>query len=235
MSLSTRQLCLSRGERQLLHDINLQLQSGDALRVAGQNGSGKTSFMRILAGLSQPESGSVHWQEQDIQQLREQYFVHLLYLGHAQGVKDDLLAWENLVFSCRLQGQRISEQQACEVLEQLGLGPCAWLPIRALSQGQRKRVALARLHLAPPAGMPARLWLLDEAFTALDVAAVAQLIACINRHLQAGGMLVYTTHQDVQLQAGRNLLLDLSTLPQLVQSASPDPQQSHSQNQQVPT
>ena len=213
MSLSTQQLSLVRGERSLLHDVNMQLQDGDAVRIAGENGSGKTSFLRIVAGLALPGSGSVQWQGQDINRLREQYYVHMLYLGHAQGVKDDLLAWENLVLSARLQGARISEQQALDTLHRLGLAACADLPVRALSQGQRKRVALARLHL----GLPAKLWILDEAFTALDVASVAQLITCIDRHLQAGGILVYTTHQDVQLAARRSLLLDLSILPQQVQ------------------
>ncbi len=216
MSLSTQQLSLVRGERSLLHDVNMQLQDGDALRVAGENGSGKTSFLRILAGLALPGSGKVEWQGQDITRLREQYHVHMLYLGHAQGVKDDLLAWENLVLAARLQGVRVSEDHAFATLQRLGLAACADLPVRALSQGQRKRVSLARLHL----GMPAKLWILDEAFTALDVASVAQLIACIDTHLQAGGMLVYTTHQDVQLAARRNLLLDLSILPQTVQVAA---------------
>ena len=206
MSLSTQQLGLARGERRLLHDVNMQLQPGEALRVAGENGSGKTSFLRILAGLALPGSGTVRWQGEDISQLREQYYAQILYLGHAQGVKDDLVAWENLVLSARLQGQRVSEAQAVQTLVQLGLAACVDLPVRALSQGQRKRVALARLHL----GLPARLWILDEAFTALDVASVAQLLDCINRHLQTGGMLVYTTHQEVTLQAGQHWLLDLS-------------------------
>lgn len=213
MSLSTQQLSLVRGERSLLHDVSMHLKDGDAIRIAGENGSGKTSFLRIVAGLALPGSGSVQWQGQDINRLREQYYVHMLYLGHAQGVKDDLLAWENLVLSARLQGSRISEQQAFDTLYRLGLAACADLPVRALSQGQRKRVALARLHL----GLSAKLWILDEAFTALDVASVAQLVDCINQHLQAGGMLVYTTHQDVQLAARRSLLLDLSILPQQVQ------------------
>ncbi len=216
MSLSTQQLGLVRGERSLLHDVSMHLQDGDALRVAGENGSGKTSFLRIVAGLALPGSGSVQWQGEDINRLREQYYANMLYLGHAQGVKDDLLAWENLLLSARLHGVRITEQQAFDTLYQLGLSACADLPVGALSQGQRKRVALARLHLA----LPAKLWILDEAFTALDVASVAQLIARINHHLQAGGILIYTTHQDVQLAARRNLLLDLSATPQTIEVAA---------------
>jgi heme exporter protein A len=206
MSLTARQLGLTRGERSLFQDVELALQAGDALLVTGENGSGKTSLLRILAGLSLPVSGEVCWNGEDIRRLREQYSAQMVYLGHAGGVKEDLLAWENLVLAVRLAGQKITQQQACDVLEQLGLGGCVDLPVRALSQGQRKRVALARLHL----DMPQTLWLLDEAFTALDVASVAALLQRIDRHLGHGGMVVYTTHQAVNLQAGRSLTLDLN-------------------------
>lgn len=209
MSLSAQQLSLIRGERTLLQGVCIDLQAGDALLVSGENGSGKTSLLRILAGLTLPASGEVTWKGQDIRQLREQYYSQMLYLGHADGVKDDLLAWENLVLAARLAGQKITRQRACDALDQLGLSACADLPTRALSQGQRKRVALARLHL----GMPQTLWLLDEAFTALDVAAVAALLQRINQHLINGGMVVYTTHQAVSLQAGRSMNLDLNRMP----------------------
>lgn len=209
MSLSAQQLSLIRGERTLLQGVCINLQAGDALLVVGENGSGKTSLLRILAGLTLPASGQVTWNGEDIHQLREQYYSQMLYLGHADGVKDDLLAWENLVLAARLAGQKISKQRACDALDQLGLSACADLPTRALSQGQRKRVALARLHL----GMPQTLWLLDEAFTALDVAAVAALLQRINQHLVNGGMVVYTTHQAVNLQAGRSMSLDLNRMP----------------------
>ena len=209
MSLSAQQLSLTRGERTLLQGVCVSLQAGDALLVTGENGSGKTSLLRILAGLTLPASGEVTWNGQNIVQLREQYYSQMLYLGHADGVKDDLLAWENLVLTARLAGQKITRQRACDALDRLGLSACADLPTRALSQGQRKRVALARLHL----DMPQTLWLLDEAFTALDVAAVAALLQRINQHLVNGGMVVYTTHQAVSLQAGRSMSLDLNRMP----------------------
>lgn len=205
MTLQARQLGLTRGERTLFTNLDLSLQPGEALRVAGENGSGKTSLLRILAGLVAPASGSVHWGGENIATLREQYHAQLVYLGHAQGIKDDLLAWENLVLAARLSGHTIDADKACRALAELGLAQQAELPVRALSQGQRKRVALARLHL----GLPQRLWILDEAFTALDVAAVAKLTAQIGQHLATGGMLVYTTHQEIVLPAGQGRVLDL--------------------------
>jgi heme exporter protein A len=205
MSLSARQLTLTRGERNLLVNLDVSLEAGEALRVTGENGSGKTSLLRILAGLVQPAAGSVHWCGEDIATLREQYHAQLVYLGHAQGIKDDLLAWENLVLAARLAGHVIDAERACQALAELGLSAQAELPVRVLSQGQRKRVALARLHL----GLPQRLWILDEAFTALDVASVARLTRQIGQHLAAGGMLVYTTHQEIDLPAGQGRVLDL--------------------------
>lgn len=208
MTLSAQQLSFSRGERELWRDLNLALAPGDALRVAGPNGCGKTSLLRILAGLALANTGTVSWQGQNIRSLREQYYVNLIYLGHAQGVKDDLLAWENLVMAAQLLGQKITPERACEALARIGLGAQVELPVRALSQGQRKRVALARLYL----GLPQTLWILDEAFTALDVAAVAQLVQCIGQHLAQGGMLVYTTHQEITLNSGRSIELDLGQI-----------------------
>lgn len=205
MTLQARQLSLTRGERTLFANLDLSLQPGEALRVAGENGSGKTSLLRILAGLLAPAAGSVHWDGENIATLREQYHAQLVYLGHAQGIKDDLLAWENLVLAARLSGHTIDADKACQALAELGLAQQAELPVRALSQGQRKRVALARLHL----GLPQPLWILDEAFTALDVAAVAKLTAQIGQHLATGGMLVYTTHQEIVLPAGQGRVLDL--------------------------
>ncbi len=206
MTLQACQLACTRGERQLFNDINFEINPGDAMRVAGANGSGKTSLLRMLCGLAFPASGEVRWHGRNIRAEREEFCSQLIYLGHANGVKDDLLAWENIVVASTLSGNPVSRDEACAALAQLGLAQAADLPTRALSQGQRKRVALARLQL----GVKAPLWILDEPFTALDQDAVTQLSNTLNHHLASGGMVIYTTHQEIELRAQRLLLLDLS-------------------------
>lgn len=206
MSLQACQLACMRGGRSLFHGLDFTLQAGDALRVAGANGSGKSSLLRLLCGLSFPSAGEVRWRGRNIRAAREEFGAVVTYLGHAHGVKDDLLAWENVVVASTLAGQPVDRAQACDALSALGLGVQATLPTLSLSQGQRKRVALARLHLQRQGG----LWILDEPFAALDVATIASLSVALEDHLARGGMLVYTTHQDVALRAPRARLLDLS-------------------------
>lgn len=216
MNLQARNVGCTRGDAELFSGLHFSLGAGEALRVAGGNGSGKSSLLRILCGLSQPAAGEVCWSGSDIRRMREQYCAQLVYMGHASGVKDELLAWENLALSARLAGQRLDCDAACELLAMLGLDRSAELPARALSQGQRKRVALARLWL-----QPARpLWILDEPFTALDADAVAQLCGRIDAHLAGGGMLVYTTHQELPLRAGSHRRLDLGLEPALREAAT---------------
>jgi len=206
MTLRADQLTCVRGERQLFSDIGFEINPGEALRVVGTNGSGKTSLLRMLCGLAQPADGEVRWHGRNIRALRDEYCRNLIYLGHAHGVKDDLLAWENIVVASALSGNPVDRAAASEALEQLGLGRAAELPTRALSQGQRKRVALARLRL----GMATPLWILDEPFTALDQSAVNELCGTLNAHLAGGGMVIYTTHQEIDLSARRVLRLDLN-------------------------
>lgn len=205
MTLEAYKLGCVRGDLQLFSDIDFTIECGDAMRVAGTNGSGKTSLLRILCGLSAPSEGEVRWGGRNIRSLRDEFHSKLIYLGHANGVKDDLLAWENLVVASTLAGHVVTRDDAHEALERLGLGRAADLPTRSLSQGQRKRVALARLSLR----LDAALWILDEPFTALDKDAVSTLCETIDRHLLAGGMVIYTTHQDVALDAKRSLVLDM--------------------------
>lgn len=205
MKLEARSLECRRGDRTLFSGLDVALDAGEALRLAGRNGSGKTSLLRMLCGLTQPEQGEVLWCGQNIRRHREEFNSALLYLGHAAAVKDELLAWENLAMSSAIGGRKLDEDEACDALELIGLGAALDLPARALSQGQRKRVALARLPLA----QDRPLWVLDEPFTALDSAAVQALCETLDRHLSRGGMLIYTTHQEITLQARRHLRLDL--------------------------
>ena len=206
MTLQVAGLACTRGERQLFSNVNLEIQAGDAMHVAGTNGSGKTSLLRMLCGLSAPAEGEVRWNGVDIRRSREEFGSQLLYLGHANGVKDDLIAWENVVIASVLSGHPVSREEAYDALELLGLDHAADLPTRSLSQGQRKRVALARLQF----GRHTPLWILDEPFTALDVQAVDTLCATISAHLLQGGMVIYTTHQEVTLNARRFLRFDLT-------------------------
>lgn len=205
MGLSTESLSGTRGERRLFADLNLHLACGQALWVRGRNGAGKTSLLRLLAGLATPAEGVVRWQGQDIQTLREDYARELLWIGHAVGLKDELSALENLHYLQRLRGQDTRLPALRDALAQMGLAREARRPAGRLSQGQRRRVALARLFV-PPA--PA-LWLMDEPFTALDAVAAERLSARLAGHLAEGGLLVYTTHQAQDLGGHAVQTLDL--------------------------
>lgn len=186
-----------RGDRRLFRDLGFELGPGELLHVEGHNGSGKTTLLRMICGLVAPVAGEVRWAGRNIRRQREEYAAALLYVGHKPAIKADLTGVENLLVNCRLAGQPVSAAEAWTTLEHIGLRGHEDLPTRVLSQGQKKRVALARLLLAR-----APLWVLDEPFTALDKAAVALLEGVIEAHLEQGGMVILTTHQDVALTRG---------------------------------
>ena len=185
----------TRGGRVLFEQLNLRVQGGQGLYIAGGNGAGKTSLLRLLCGLLPPSAGQVLWQGAPLAQQREQLGRDLVYIGHLNGVKDDLTALENLHFAAALSGRPATAEQLHHALELLGLGARAKLPARVLSQGQRRRLALARLVLA----QEVPLWILDEPFTALDTAGVVVLRGLIEAQLARGGIVVLTTHQEVAL------------------------------------
>lgn len=193
--LDVNKVSCVRGGRVLFSGVTTQLPAGHVLRVQGSNGAGKTSLLRILCGLLTPEAGEVRWQGSRISSLREAYARKLIYLGHAAALKDDLSPLENLKVSCNLAGSTVSESQARRVLADAGLRGCEHLMVSRLSQGQRRRSALARLAL----GFGAPLWVLDEPFNALDVSATQWLAGLIRDHVHADGMVVLTSHQAVPL------------------------------------
>lgn len=192
--LDVRDLACERGERLLFKQLSLTLDSGQMLLVQGGNGQGKTSLLRLLAGLGRPDAGQVCWRGEPVARGRERYHREMAYLGHANGIKDELDPAENLRFKDGLHDRPFDSHKAIATLERLGLARCLDLPCRALSFGQRRRVALAALLLAE-----ARLWILDEPLTGLDVGAVSLVEGLIREHLQTGGLVVATTHQALNL------------------------------------
>ena len=194
-----------RGERTLFSGLAVMLRPGELLRIAGANGSGKTSLLRILCGLLAPAGGLVRWRGADIRQLREEYWSSLVYIGHANAIKDDLTASENLAIACALQGQKPGERKLRSALDQMGVAGGGRHLTRELSQGQRRRVALARLALG--AQMP--LWILDEPFTALDADAVDIVRGLLADHVARGAAVAYTTHVELEITAAVALRVDL--------------------------
>jgi heme exporter protein A len=190
--LETSALACDRGGLRLFSDLGFSVAPGGLLRVRGANGSGKTTLLRTLAGLTRPAAGEVRWRGNPID---DGYRREMLFLGHASAVKDELTVFENLDFSSRISCLEISESKIKNALERLGIARLADLPARYLSQGQRKRAALARLALS--SDVP--LWLLDEPFAALDDEAIARVSALCAAHLAAGGILVLTSHQEAAI------------------------------------
>jgi heme exporter protein A len=195
--LETTGLACERGGLRLFSDLGFALGAGSLLRVRGANGSGKTSLLRALCGLLLPAAGEVRWKGENIRRLREEYWKHLAYIGHANALKDELTAEENLAVACALSGAAAPHSRIRAALEGFGLGERRRLPVRALSQGQRRRAALARLALCET--LP--LWILDEPFAALDAAAMRQVQSLVGAHLARGGMAVLTTHQEARIEA----------------------------------
>lgn len=196
--LEVIQLACRRGDRLLFSALDFRVAGGTLLHVRGPNGSGKTTLLRALCGLFTPDTGDIQWRGERIRDLGEEYRRDLLYFGHANGIKGDLTGIENLSVTATLDGDRLDEGAIWAALARIGLGGFEDLPTRMLSQGQKKRVALARLILSQ-----APLWILDEPFTALDAAAVDLLQTLIAEHIAAGGLAVLTTHQEVALTSGQ--------------------------------
>lgn len=193
--LEARGLTCVRGDRRLFHQLSLGLDTGEVLQVEGENGAGKTSLLRILAGLGVPALGEVCWNGVAIAHQRETYGQALLYLGHLAALKDELSPEENLLTDAQMGGwPGVDRSGVLDALDRMGLSRVAALPARVLSAGQRRRTALTRLLLSP-----ATLWVLDEPFNALDRAAVEQLGQALTTHTAQGGMVILTSHQPLSL------------------------------------
>ncbi len=202
--LEVRNLGCTRGQRRLFSNLNFCLQPGALLQILGPNGSGKTSLLRMICGLFAPAEGEIRWQGANIHSLGEEYFASLNYIGHRNAVKEELSSVENLRVSSNLAGAEVSREDAKGILVKFGLGEREDLPARLLSEGQRRRSALARLL-----SIPRVLWVLDEVLTSLDQSAVIFLKSLIEEHLNQGGMAIIATHQELVFSAGSFQRLEL--------------------------
>jgi heme exporter protein A len=191
---SVSNLSGSQGDKRLFSGVSFTLQPGQWLHLEGDNGVGKTSLLRLACGLSALENGEITWNHQAVSKDPQTFRANLAYLGHQLALKDDLSPLENLQTDAAIVGRQLTASDAKQALAQMGLRGRENLPVRVLSQGQKRRTALARLLVSS-----AKLWVLDEPFVALDTMAQNALSEVINAHLAKQGMVLLTSHQAVSL------------------------------------
>jgi heme exporter protein A len=202
--LRAERLAAQRGGVTLFANVAFALGCGEALIVTGANGSGKTTLLRIVAGLTQPHLGQLSWRGEPVAAFDHILRDATLYIGHAAALKDEFTAGENLLSLVALHDAAPDREAVRDALEEWSLGLHDDIPARVLSQGQRRRVALARMNLARR-----RLWVLDEPATALDASGVATLEKRVNAHLARQGVAVIATHQPLALPGGTMRTLEL--------------------------
>jgi heme exporter protein A len=188
-TLTLIDLACRRGNRLLFREVNLQLRARGCIWLRGRNGRGKTSLLRLAAGLSVPDSGRVCWDGVDVRRASG-YAGLRVYIGHANALKEDLTVLESLQFLARLHGRAHDGASLRSALERVGMGSRRDAPVRTLSQGQRRRAALARLALERAAA----LWILDEPYDALDVDGIDAVNRLLHEHLGRGGSVLLTSH-----------------------------------------
>lgn len=200
--LSTKGLACERDDRLLFSELSLDIKSGHIYQVKGPNGAGKTTLLRCLAGLYQNYSGQVSWLGEDIRNCFPSYHSELLFLGHKSSVKTTLTVLENLRFLTGLK-QVVSDDDLYNALHAVGLRGYEDVLCQNLSAGQHRRVGLARLFLTQ-----ARLWILDEAFTAIDLNGVSELELFFAAKAESGTAIVLTTHHRLAIQGVNVIELD---------------------------
>jgi len=184
-------LCCERDHRVLFESLNVDVSAGEVLQIEGANGSGKTTLLRVLTGLSEATEGDVFWCGEPIRRVRDVYHREMQYLGHAAGIKQALTAQENLRWHAALKGL-VRDDEIDDVLAKVGLRGYEDVPCYTLSAGQQRRVNLARLYL-----LSAKLWILDEPFTAIDKSGVQAIETLLSHQAQKGGAVILTTHQEL--------------------------------------
>lgn len=187
--MQARGLTVRRGNEVLFKALDFEVRAGQLVWLRGSNGSGKTSLLRVIAGLSRPDGGSLHWGSEALAQ-SQAWRERLLYMGHANALKDDLSALEALRFLTTVHGRTCTAERMEAALRRMGVFHRRRLPVRMLSQGQRRRVALARLALEDRPGF----WVLDEPFDALDDAGVQLVQQLFADNVGRGGTVLFTSH-----------------------------------------
>jgi heme exporter protein A len=191
-------LACVRGERLVFEDLSFAVAQGEALVLRGPNGSGKTSFLRLIAGLLRCDAGDLTWQGRDVSDDPEAWRSDVCFVGHLDGIKPLFTVSENIAFWACIAGA--GNLRVGEGLDRFGLAPLSDVPARFLSAGQRRRVGLARLVAAP-----APVWLLDEPTVSLDAESVATLAEVMKEHRAAGGLVIAATHAELDLADAKTL------------------------------
>ncbi len=190
--LEVSNLTAIRDERVLFENLKFEIKPGELVQIEGRNGTGKTTLLRIVTGLGDREEGVIKWKGEEIDKYRDVFHRDLLFLGHQTGIKRELTPLENLRFYQSIHNNHASDDEIYTALTQVGLAGREDVPVAQLSAGQQRRVALARLWLSKQI-----LWILDEPLTAIDKQGVKVLEALFSTHVDNGGIVILTTHQDM--------------------------------------
>jgi heme exporter protein A len=197
--IRTENLCFERDEIKVIDRVNLELNSGDLLQVEGCNGSGKTTLLRLLTTAIKPTSGRIFYQGKKLSDCRYEYCSNIIFIGHQIALKERLTPVENLNW---LSPIGLSQDSINRALDLVSLRDFETAPSWSLSAGQKRRVALARLIVSN-----AKIWFLDEPFTAIDTQGIGLMKQLIDDHVSKGGAVVFSTHQSVDMKNVRRYSL----------------------------